>query len=139
MGLLPPKGRWRTAVLLSLLLAGVLATYANHFGNPFHFDDSHAVVENAYIRDLRNVTLFFTDARTFSNLPANRAYRPLVPLSLAFDYWLGHGLKPVFFQSSTFVWFLVQLMLMYALFRRICDIARPDADNQWVALFAAAL
>ena len=139
MGLLPAKGRWRTAVLVLLLMAGVIATYANHFNNPFHFDDSHAVVDNPYIRDLRNAPRFFTDAATFSNLPANRAYRPLVPLSLALDYRLGHGLKPVFFQSSTFLWFLVQVALMYALFRRICDIARPDADNQWVAMFAAAL
>lgn len=133
------KGRWSTAVLISVFLASVLAVYSNHFENGFHFDDTHAVVDNPYIRDLRNAPLFFTDATTFSNLPANRAYRPLIPLSLAFDYWLGGGLKPIFFQSSTFVWFLVQLLLMYALFRRVCDVARPEADNRWVALFATAL
>jgi tetratricopeptide (TPR) repeat protein len=121
-----------------MLLTAVSVTYSNHFQNPFHFDDSHAVVDNPYIRSLSNAPRFFTDAQTFSNLPANRVYRPLVPLSLAFDYWLGHGLKPAYFQASTFFWFLAQLVLMYALFRKVCDLARPDPRNEWVALIAVA-
>ena len=133
----------KSAVLVAALFALVLLTYANHFANPFHFDDSHAVVDNQYIRDLRNAPLFFTAARTFSNLPANRSYRPLVSLSLAVDYWLAHGLKPVFFQTSTFLWFLVQLALMYVLFLKICDRAGPHdnqhENNKWIAIFAAAL
>jgi tetratricopeptide (TPR) repeat protein len=128
-----------TLISIAALLAAVLLTYSNHFGNGFHFDDSHTVVDNPYIRTLRNTPLFFTDSATFSNMPANRVYRPLVTLSLAVDYWLGNGLKPVLFQSSTFLWFLAQLVLMYLLFRRICDMARPDVQNRWVALLAAAL
>ena len=129
----------RSVVLTVVLLAGVLVAYANHFENTFHFDDSHAVVDNPYIRDLRNVPLFFADAKTFSNLPANRTYRPLVTLSLAIDYWIAKGLKPIYFQASTFVWFLVQLLLMQALFRKICDTVFPHPGNQWVTWFAAAL
>jgi hypothetical protein len=83
-------------LLLAALLVAVLGAYANHFENPFHFDDSHAVVDNAYIRSLRNAPLFFTDTQTFSSLPANRSYRPLISLSLAFDYWLAGGLKPFY-------------------------------------------
>ncbi len=128
-----------TLISIAALLGAVLFTYSNHFGNGFHFDDSHAVVDNPYIRNLRNAPLFFTDSATFSNMPANRVYRPLVTLSLAVDYWLGNGLKPAVFQSSTFLWFLAQLVLMYLLFRRICDMARPDVENHWVALLAAAL
>ena len=128
-----------TVVLIALLLSVVSLTYLNHFRNSFHFDDSHTVENNPYIRTIANLPLFFTDARTFSVLPRNRSYRPLVTLSLAIDYWLGNGLNPVYFQASTFFWFLLQLVLMYALFRNICDIARPDSRNRWIALLAAAV
>src|SRR6516165_1487756 len=130
----------RTAgIAVALLVLIATLTYANHFENTFHFDDSHAVVANAYIRSLSNFKLFFTDVRTFSSLPANRSYRPLVTSSLALDYALAGGYKPAYFQASTFFWFLVQLVVMYALFRKICDIARPDPRNQWISFFAAAL
>ena len=80
----------KTALLpLCAFLALITLTYANHFGNSFHFDDSHTVQENPYIRDLRNIPRIFTDADTFSTLPANRTWRPIVTASLAVDYWLG--------------------------------------------------
>lgn len=129
----------KTVISLCVVLVVVLLTYSNHFENSFHFDDAHAIVENPYIRDLGNIGVFFTDAQAFSTLPANRTYRPFVSLSLAIDYWMGQGLTPFYFHVSTFLWFLVQLLLMYALFRKISDIARPDPRNQWFALFAIAL
>src|ERR1700722_16534306 len=109
----------RIRVAALLLLVAVTLAYSNHFQNDFHFDDFHTVNNNPYIRSLRNAKLFFTDPSTFSILPANRTYRPLVTLSLAVDYWLGSGLKPFYFHLDTFLWYLVQLALMMALFRRI--------------------
>jgi tetratricopeptide (TPR) repeat protein len=109
----------------------VLLTYANHFGNSFHFDDSHTITENPWIRDVRNIPRFFVDGDTFSRLPPNRSYRPLVTASLAIDYWLGNGLQPLWFHLDTFFWFSVQLALMSVFFRHIV--------NDWVALFATAL
>src|SRR5580692_5850006 len=106
---------------LLAIAALVLLVYANHFHNDFHFDDSHSIVQNPYIRDLSNFGGFFTNIETSTVLPANRTWRPLVTASLAFDYWLGHGLKPFYFHVSTMFWFLVQLALMFALFRKIFD------------------
>src|SRR5947208_3219738 len=76
------------AACAAVLLAVVLA-YANHFHNGLHFDDIHTVRDNPAIRSLANVPGFFADGRTFSVLPANASYRPLVSASLALDYWLG--------------------------------------------------
>jgi len=45
-----------------------LAAYSNSLRNAFHFDDSHLIVENLHIRDIRNIPRFFTDAPTFSSL-----------------------------------------------------------------------
>src|SRR5690349_5226040 len=87
------EGNARAWMAGAALLA-VLAAYANHFGNQFHFDDFHTVTGNPAIRSLRAVPRFFTDARTFSILPSHQSYRPLVTASLALDYWIGGGLRP---------------------------------------------
>ena len=129
----------RVLISLFAVLALVTIPYANHFHNDFHFDDFHTVTTNPYIRDLRNIPLFFKDADTFSTLPANRGWRPLVTTSLAIDYAIAKGLKPGYFQASDFFWFLVQLCLMFALFRHLLDFARPQPANRYIALFATAL
>ena len=116
IGHMAPK---RLALAALLVFAAVALAYSNHFENGFHFDDFHTVNNNPYIRSLHNAKLFFTDSTTFSVLPANRTYRPLVTLSLAFDYWLGGGLKPFYFHLDAFLWFLAQLSLMFILFRHI--------------------
>ena len=128
--------RW---FLLPLAVAlAVCAAYSNHFHNAFHFDDSHTIVQNPYIRGLSNVPRFFTDANTFSVLPPNRTYRPLVSASLAFDYALGRGYNVFWFHLSTFLVFLLQLAVMYALYRSILEAASPQARNHYVSLIAVA-
>src|SRR5438270_6869773 len=115
------------AGLLGLVL---LATYSNHFQNSFHFDDAHTIVNNAAIRDLINIPLFFRDARTFSSLPSNQSYRPLVSTLLAIDYRLG-GLNTFAYHVSIFALFLaLVLLLAFVIYRLI--------DNWWIAFAAAA-
>src|SRR5271157_4305268 len=128
---------WVGLAALCLLLA-VLGTYSNHFQNGFHFDDSHAVVNNPYIRSLSNIPRFFADGSTFSSYPPDQNYRPLVSTSLALDYHLAGGLHPFWFHVSTFVAFLVQLVLMFFIFRKILDIAHPATTNSLIALFMVA-
>jgi hypothetical protein len=59
------------------LFALLLLAYANHFENGFHFDDTHAIVDNTALRSVRNVPRYFVDATTFSVLPLNQSYRPV--------------------------------------------------------------
>src|SRR5882672_6208149 len=101
---------WFTALFLALILV-----YSNHFDNKFHFDDFHTIVYNPAISKLTNLPHFFADARTFSVEPLHQTYRPLVTASLALDFAIGQGNGPFWFHISTFIWFLVQLLLMYAL------------------------
>jgi hypothetical protein len=54
------------------------------------------------------------------------------------DYRLRGVLQPFWFQVSTFVWFLVQLVLTFLLFRKILQIARPESKNSLAALFMVA-
>jgi len=131
--------RRRPALPYVGLVAVVLAAYANHFQNGFHFDDRHTIVENPAIRSLANIPRFFTGATTFSTLPNTAAWRPLTSTSLAIDYWFGGGPEPFWFHLSTFVWFSALLVLIALLFRRIMDLADPHPSNRWTALAAAAV
>lgn len=81
----------KVLVLMAFVaLLAIIATYWNHFDNAFHFDDSHTVVDNIYIRDVKtNYKKYFTDARTLTPLPANQSYRPVIALSYGIDYWVS--------------------------------------------------
>lgn len=116
-----------------LLMAVTLAVYANHFHNSFHFDDYHTISDNPHIRSPRNIPRFFTDSSTFSVLPTHQVYRPIVTTSLALDYRLGGGLNPAAFHVSTFFWFLVQLLVLYVLYKRLF------AGSEWAAVLATAV
>jgi tetratricopeptide (TPR) repeat protein len=116
----------------------VTAAYSNHFYNGFHFDDMHSVVDNAYIRNLKNVPLFFKDGTTSSVLPQNQAYRPVVETSLALDYWLGNGYNLFFFHLSTYILFLLQGLLMLLFFKKLFSLSSSNKNIGYVALFAVA-
>ena len=125
----------RTVLLCVVLGLAVLAAYANHFYNDLHFDDLDAVRNNPAIRDLHNIPRFFVDPTLFSRAENQYLYRPITSVSLAVDYWLGDG-SLFYFHLSTFLWYLVQLLLMFFLFRRIMDLADPHPSNIWTALLA---
>jgi len=130
------KSRRNFWICAGICLLAIFVAYANHFHNSFHFDDSHTIVDNLFIRDLHNIPRFFTDATTFSTLPANRTWRPIVSASLALDYRLGHGPVPLWFHISTFFWFLLQLALMFVMYRAILDSVEPKFANVYISLFA---
>ena len=98
-----------------------LAAYANHFHNSFHFDDAHTIVNNAAIRELRNIPLFFRDATTFSSLPSNQSYRPLVSTLLAIDYRLGQDCDRSGFILSIFALFVALTLLLAFVIHRLLD------------------
>ena len=122
----------------ALLLGAVVAAYANHFHNSFHFDDAHTIVNNAAIRELRNIPLFFRDATTFSSLPSNQSYRPLASTLLAIDFSLGHGLRPFWFHLSIFTFFVSLVLLLAFVITRLLDYAGNSPCNGGIALIAAA-
>jgi Flp pilus assembly protein TadD len=111
-------------------IALVLAAYAGSLDNSFHFDDSHVIENNLYIRGLEHVPRYFTDAHTFSSLPQNATYRPLVTLSLALDYARG-ALDPRPYHVTQIALLLVTGTLLVLFFTPIA--------GELPALFAATL
>lgn len=126
-------------LLAFALLAALILVYSNHFHNAFHFDDSHTIVNNIYIRDIKNIPLFFKDGSTISSLPANQVYRPMLVTSFAIDYWMGGGLGDTFyFHLSTFIWYLLQLVCMYFLLLKLFQLSKPHPWNNYIAFAAVA-
>ena len=124
----------------AVVLAAVLTmAYGNHFQNSFHFDDAHTIENNAAIRELGNIPRFFADATTFSALPANQSYRPLVSTFLAIAYWLGGGLEPFWFHLSIFALFIALTLLLAGVIDRLLDRSGGSPAKSWIALGAAAL
>lgn len=117
----------------------IVVAYANSLHNEFHFDDSHVIVNNVYIRSLRNGPLFFTDAHTFSSLPSNATYRPLVSLSYALDYAVTKSLNPVPFHVTQIVLLIALWGMLIPFYRRVLDLSNPATMNPIIALGAATL
>jgi tetratricopeptide (TPR) repeat protein len=113
-------------------IALIAAAYGNSIDNDFHFDDAHVIESNLFLRSLSNVPRFFTDANTFSSLPQNATYRPLVTLSLALDYAIGRGLAPRVFHRTQIALLLITGAMLVAFFTTL-------TRSRWLALFAATL
>lgn len=128
----------KSSVWILLMVVCCTITYSNHFYNAFHFDDFHTIVNNAYIRDMHNMPLFFKDGSTSSVLPANQSYRPVVTASLAVDYWLGGGYNVFFFHLTNFLLLLLQGIGIMYLLRKIFDIAKPGPNNIYFAVAASS-
>ena len=137
--------RSKRAIGGSLLVFALVAAYSNHFQNSFHFDDAHTIENNAAIRELKNIPRFFYDATTFSSLPSNQSYRPLVSTLLTIDYRLGAspartgGLNPLPFHLSIFALFVALVFFVAFVIKRLLAEQTASRQNSLIALGAAAL
>jgi len=98
---------------LILLVIAWIGVWSNHFGNSFHFDDFPTIVNNPYLAHNPNVVRFFTNPRTFSAAKETADYRPLLSTWFALDYKLGGGARPFIFQSENFIWFTLQMVMVF--------------------------
>jgi protein O-mannosyl-transferase len=144
------KRKYTMLGLALLLLAGVIFTYSNHFNNDFHFDDSHTIQNNIYIRDINNIPMFFTTVKTFGSMPSNLGYRPIVTASTAMDYYVSkkdplglnkdkaytEGQIPFYFHWPMFLLFLLQGLVMFFIFFKIFNLCYKHEWNIYLAFFA---
>jgi hypothetical protein len=110
----PMNNKYIPFALLMLIVVAMTGTYSNHFHNDFHFDDSHSITDNGFIRDLKNIPLFFKDVKTSSSMPTHQGYRPVVTTTLAIDYALSmkktegkNGYDTFWYHVSNFTWFVI--------------------------------
>ncbi|AUC14579.1 hypothetical protein BTO06_05255 [Tenacibaculum sp. SZ-18] len=127
----------RNFLILSVILfVGLLLTYSNHFKNGFHFDDSHAIVNNVNIRNIQNIPKFFVDTKMVSSSKDHWGLRPIVTSSLAIDYWIAGGLNPFYFHLSTFIIFILLLFLLFRVFEKVISVSMHHKWKSYISLFA---
>lgn len=131
--------------LLTLVVIAMIGVYSNHFHNDFHFDDSHTITDNAYIRDLKNIPLFFKNVATSSSMPSHQGYRPVVTTTLAIDYALSmkktdgkSGYDTFWYHVSNFTWFVIIVILFWYFQKKLYDTVSAEHSNQWFALMGSA-
>lgn len=105
---------------LALLLLSLLATalYLNSITNSFHFDDFQSIVENPYIRNLKDIPLFLKGLEVRTNW-----FRALPTLSFAINYHFhrlhvfGYHLVNLILHilSGILVYFIARILLTMAL------------------------
>jgi Flp pilus assembly protein TadD len=96
----------------AVILVAALLAYQNSFSGVFLFDDVHAIVENPYIRSLWPLS------QAMSAPPQSTVSgRPLVSLTLAFNYALG-GLNPRGYHAFNLLVHLLCGLLLFGVVRR---------------------
>ncbi|MCC6691563.1 MAG: tetratricopeptide repeat protein [Bacteroidia bacterium] len=130
-------------ILAAVALIAVCVTYSNHFHNDFHFDDSHTIYNNMYIRDIKNIPLFFKDARTTSSFPPNQAYRPGLTTLNAIDYWIMRqfedSLMPQqgYYHLSIFISYIALGLFVFLFILDVFNKTIKSEWNKYAALFAS--
>jgi tetratricopeptide (TPR) repeat protein len=138
MSLTVNRGRAIVAAAAIACTLLVLGAYSNSLDGAFHFDDSHVIENNLYIRSLKNIPRFFADASTFSSIPSHGSYRPLVSTTLAIDYAIGGGLAPRQFHRTQIALLGVLGALLAVFYERLLREAGAGPARM-AALGAAAL
>jgi tetratricopeptide (TPR) repeat protein len=110
--------RFQKAIHIAILVGAAFAVFSNNYRHDYPLDCGHMLLDNPSVRSLKNVPSYFKDPLTFTILPANADYRPVLQVTYALNYWIS--------QYDTWSWHLVQILLhavciscLYLLARRL--------------------
>ena len=102
----------------ALLLVTCLLVFSENFDHAFHLDSQGGLLQNHYVRTLKNIPLYFVDPLTLTNNTANADYRPILQLTFALNYAVSG--------YEMWSWHLFQILLhascafgLYRLCRRL--------------------
>ena len=128
----PPDGR-RLRLPWALLLLGACAlAYANGLTGAFTYDDKAIVRDNFRLRSPERVVDLFTTQYFGGAKGTGTAYRPLLLLSFAAQWWI-HGADPVPFHVVNLLWHAAATLLLARLILRL---APPPVAVGAALLFA---
>ncbi len=91
-----------------------LALFSNTFTNELVWDDPEIITENVYIRDCKNIFLFFTPHYWNELHPDPSLYRPLRTISFTLDHALW-GLNPTGYHITNVLLHVANVLLVFYL------------------------
>jgi Tfp pilus assembly protein PilF len=116
---LPKAARWETSIegernfaAAGLLVAAVVAAYANSFLGPFVFDDVNSIVENPSIRHLRSWRVLAAPSDAITAVG-----RPVLNVSLAINYAIG-GLNVWDYHAANLAIHVLGALALFGVVRR---------------------
>jgi len=131
-------GRAPVAYACLLVVLAAAGAYANTLDAGFHFDDSHHIVANPFLRHARFAGEYFSRPELFSALGGHRMYRPLVLLSFHVNYSWG-GYVPLVWRLTAIALHCICATGVFLTFRTVAGRLglRPRASRDLGALVAA--
>jgi protein O-mannosyl-transferase len=115
------------AIILVLIAVMTVSYYRDALSGKFvNFDDNENVVENPYIRELSLHNLGEIFSKSFIGM-----YAPVTMVSYSIDYAIA-GAKPMQFHLTNLLLHILNILLVFALFKRLCGSGK-------VSLMVAAL
>src|SRR5512141_1516027 len=119
-------------LLFLLSLAGIsLAAYANSFSTGFPLDNRALILQDARVHaaTAANVDLILQHTYWWP-IGESGLYRPVTTLSYLFNYAvLGNAARPTGYHSVNLILHVLNVLLVYALTRRIADLGMRIADT----------
>lgn len=114
-----------------LLVLITFIAYINILPNKLFFDDEELIYKNTYIRDLKLIPKYFTSNMIEGAGKISNMYRPILTLSLAFDYFIWKD-NPFGYHLTSILLHTVNTVLVFILFLRLFG-------NKLISFFTACL
>ncbi len=110
-------------IAFSTISIAIITIYANTIYHPFIWDDLEIIVNNTFIKDIRNIAAIFTHSVFGEKWTALSFYRPIQSASYILDYYLW-GMNPQGFHLTSISIhilnsYIVYLLLIQFKFKRI--------------------
>src|SRR3989338_5720489 len=107
------------------------AAYFNILQNKLFFDDEELIYKNSYIQNLSYLPKYFTQNMTAGAGKISNMYRPLLLLSLAFDYRLWK-LNPAGYHLTSIMLHFFNGLLVYLVLQKLFN-------NKFISFFTSLL
>ena len=119
-----PSSKYDRRLWAALLIAACAVTYANGTFGAFTYDDKAIVRDNPHIRSPKKVGQIFTTSYFGGPRGTGSAYRPLLLLSYAAQWWI-HGQDVVAFHVVNVLFHAFATLLLASLLLRL-DLPPPS-------------
>ena len=104
----------KNIVPVIVLAAVCLAIFSNTFGDEFFWDDYLLIKIDDSIKDIKNLSLFFSPDYWNESYFFEGQYRPIRRISLALDYWLWE-LNPTGYHLTNILLHAINTLLVFGL------------------------
>lgn len=121
------ESKWFHLGTVTFLAACVLVVYSNTFNTTFHFDDTHQIVENYKLRDLKNLPEII------------KGQRGVTMATFALNYAAGGLNAAGYHVVNTLIHFINGILVYFLLFSTLRTVSADELWSKKIAAFSALL